>query len=113
HKEILKKREDYYFSLDVKTGDTLTNTIEVRKYKGDKIYESRKTDFVDPKRNRKRVYKYKRGLISKAILYNFNKQLISETKYEYKFDKHNAWVERLSLVNEKPNDLIVRTIYYR
>ena len=100
--------------IDVKSNDTITNTLEISKYNDKEfITGSKLTDFRKPERNRKKEYKYDCGILMEIKEFNNKDSLISKTEYNYEFDKFKNWIKRESIKNNKLNYVRTREIKYK
>ncbi|MEM6515060.1 MAG: hypothetical protein AAF688_02675 [Bacteroidota bacterium] len=100
--------------IDVKSNDTITNTLEISKYNDkEHVTESKLSDFRKPERNRKSEYKYDCGILMEIKEFNSKDSLILTTEYKYEFDKFENWIRRESFKNEQINYIQTRKIKYK
>ena len=110
----LRQIETTELYVDKKSKDTTLNTLELDTYNEDEnLIQSRFTDYINSDRNDKIKYNYELGKLVKTESYNEKDSLIFITKFEYKMDFRNNWVERKTKINGKLKYIKTRTIEYK
>ena len=100
--------------VDLESGDTTLNSIEVDKYnRKEQLKESKTTNFTNPERNKMFSYEYKCGRLINSKGYNQKDSLISIINFEYVFDKFDNWIEKKSFENGKLSYIKRRQIEYK
>ncbi|MDO3695970.1 hypothetical protein QVZ41_14050 [Wenyingzhuangia sp. chi5] len=100
--------------IDVKTNDTITNTLEISKYNDKEfVTESKLSDFRKPEQNRNTEYKYDCGILMEIKKFNSKDSLISTTECKYEYDKFENWTKIESIENGKLNYIRTREIEYK
>ena len=100
--------------IELESGDTTLNSLEVDRYneKG-QLKESQTTNFVNPGRSMKYLYKYNCGRLVESKEYNLKDSLISITTLEYILDEFDNWIERKSIKNSRLSYINRRKIEYK
>ena len=100
--------------IDVESNDTIMNTIEISKYDNKELVtKSELYNYIKPERSRTSKYEYDCGTLMKIREFNSKDSLISNTKYEYEFDKFENWIKKESFINGKLNYIQAREIEYK
>lgn len=100
--------------FDIETNDTITNTLEIKKYNEEELVtESELIDLLEPENNSKLKYYYDCGILMEVNEFNLADSLISKTKIKYQFDEYQNWIEIKYLENNESNYITTRKIKYK
>ncbi|CAM1366420.1 conserved hypothetical protein [Tenacibaculum litoreum] len=93
--------------------DTITNSLVNAYYNKDEINDS--IVIINLKRQglkTKTIYQYNGSEMILAKEFN-NNSLVSSTKFEYKMDEFDNWIEKRIIENEVLRTIAIREIYYK
>ena len=99
--------------IRLNTSDTIINSISTSYFDKKELIKSIETKvYNNQKLNSKTVYEYDCETLTGLKHFNQNDSLTSTSKYEYKFDRFNNWVEKKIFENNTVKSIIKREIEY-
>lgn len=113
NKEIIESTLSQIF-VDLKNNDTIKNSIQVDKYDKDGYLKETAYEFsANPEKNSRSEYFYEGEELIKIKDFDDNNSLISITRYEYKYDDFENWIERKAFEGDKLKTIKARSIVYK
>jgi len=100
--------------IDKLSKDTINYALVNAFYNKDENYDSTIiTNLKKPGFKRKTIYKYNGNETSLIQEFDDKDSLVSVTKFEYKMDKLNNWIEKRIIKNETLKTIVFRKIEYK
>ncbi len=100
--------------IDLKTGDTIKNSLQIDKYNKDEVVVESEIKYQEkPSENGRTEYFYKADDLIKTLEYNQNDSLIATYQFEYKKDQIGNWIEIKIFKNDKLNSIKMWNIVYK
>ena len=113
NKKIIESTLSQIF-VDLKNNDTIKNSIQIDKYDKNGFLKETVYEFsVNPEKNNRTEYFYEEEELVEIKDFDKNNSLISTTRYEYKYDDLDNWIEQKAFEADKLKTIKARIIEYK